>query len=111
MGHTFLMTVIISHLLVVFGNLASMFVIPFYVPWYIAIPLISVLINLLFMPTQCPLTKLENRIRRSLGLRQIRHFVGHYLVWPIKRKIRQRKEGYNEIYSIWDHWAGREPPC
>jgi len=31
---------------------------------------------------------LENRIRRSLGMREIRTFVGHYVVWPVKRQLR-----------------------
>lgn len=77
-----------AHLIIIIGNLTSILLLPVFMPWYVALPLMSLLVNLLFAPVPCPLTKLENKIRKELGMREIRHFVGHYLVWPIKRKLR-----------------------
>ena len=77
------------HMAVVLGNLAAAFILPFYAPWYISLPIMAFIFNLTFAPIQCPLTKLENRIRRSLGMKEIRHFMGHYLVWPVKRRLRE----------------------
>jgi hypothetical protein len=76
------------HMFIVLGNIASAFVLPFYAPWYIALPIIALIVNLTFAPSQCPLTRLENRIRRSLGMKEIRHFMGHYVVWPVKKRLR-----------------------
>ena len=77
------------HMFVVVGNISAAFVLPFYAPWYIALPITALIVNLTFSPgVQCPLTRLENRIRRSLGMKEIRTFVGHYVVWPVKRKLR-----------------------
>ncbi len=77
------------HMFIIVGNIAAVFVLPFYAPWYIALPITALIINLTFSPSVgCPLTMLENRIRRSLGMREIRTFVGHYVVWPVKRQLR-----------------------
>jgi len=83
-----LWTVVTTHLIVIIGNLVSILLLPVFMPWYVALPLMSLLINLLFAPVPCPLTKLENKIRKELEMKEIKHFVGHYLVWPIKRKLR-----------------------
>ena len=77
------------HMFIVIGNIAAAFVLPFYTPWYIALPITALIVNLTLSPgVGCPLTRWENRIRRSLGMKEIRTFVGHYFVWPIKRKLR-----------------------
>jgi hypothetical protein len=86
-----LIGVVLFHFVVLAFNLAAILILPFSVPWYVALPLISLLVNLILSPTPCPLTKLESRIRRSLELPDVRHFVGHYIVWPIKKKMRNRK--------------------
>ncbi len=80
------------HFLLVGLNLASLFVLPFVEPWYIAAPLVTFLGNLLFTQIACPLTRLENWLRITLGLSGIKSFIGHYIVSPIKRRIRSRKE-------------------
>ncbi len=85
------------HMLVIFGNLIAAISLPFLVPWYIALPIISLIINLIFSSVSCPLTRLENRIRRSLQKPEIKHFVGHYLIWPVKRRLRKRKKAIGNL--------------
>lgn len=85
-----LFALVMFHLAVLFANFVSIFILPFVTPWYVSFPIITLIVNLMFTPVSCPLTKMENRIRRSLGMKEIRHFVGHYIVWPIKRRIKNR---------------------
>lgn len=73
---------IVVHLLLVFANIASLFILPFAAPFYISLPVCSLLVNFMFNQSVCPLTKLENRLRRMVGWPEIRGFVGHYLVKP-----------------------------
>lgn len=68
------------HIIVVLCNVAAFFVLPFSEPWYVALPLCSFLLLLSFSRDQCPLTRLENKLRRKLGLTPIRGFIGHYLL-------------------------------
>lgn len=77
------------HLYVVVGNFLVILLIPFFTRWYVALPIESLLINLMFAPNPCPLTKLENNLRKRLGMPEIRHFVGHYIVWPVKKRFRK----------------------
>ena len=92
--------VISFHFAVILGNVAALFVLPFVVPWYISLPLMSLIVNLMFSPASCPLTRLESRIRKSLGMDEIRHFVKHYFIEPVRKyvggktliqKVRERK--------------------
>jgi hypothetical protein len=76
------------HACVLIFNLLAIFLLPFLTPWYVSLPIITVLVNLMFSPVSCPLTRLESRIRRSLSLPEIRHFIKYYVVDPI-RKWRQ----------------------
>lgn len=80
-----------AHAAIIVGNIAALFVLPFMAPWYVSIPLMSWLANLMFTAQPCPLTKLEDRYRRHLGLPEVKHFMGHYFVWPLKKKFRARK--------------------
>lgn len=86
-----LIFVIIFHMFIIMANVACIGFLPFFSPWYIALPIITLLINLLYSPTQCPLTKLENKLRRLVGIREIRFFVGHYFIWPVRKFLRKRK--------------------
>ena len=73
--------------------LTTPFVLPFMAPWYISLPLMTWVFNLTFTRmVDCPMTKLENKLRRELGMREIKFFVGHYITWPIKRKFRARRK-------------------
>lgn len=71
--------VVVVHFAVVGFNLTALFLIPFLCPWYIAFPLLTYLINLIFTSERCLLTKLENKIRSKLGLEQIKGFLGYYI--------------------------------
>lgn len=64
------------HTLIVFANLATLFILPFKTPWYLWLPIITILGHHSFH--ECPLTVLENAIRRHYGLPQIDDFVDHY---------------------------------
>lgn len=86
-----LWSLVVFHTLVIVGNIFSFFILPFVTPWYIAIPIMSYLLSILTLPTPCPLTKLEDHIRIHLGMPPIKHFVGFYFVWPLKRKFRKKR--------------------
>ena len=82
---------IVFHTVIVVLNLAILFIIPFLEPWYVALPIETLIVNLMFSPISCPLTRLESRIRISLGMPEIKHFVGHYFVHPLRKAWRKRK--------------------
>ena len=99
-NQSYLYLVISFHFAVILGNVAALFILPFVAPWYISLPLMSLIVNLMFSPLSCPLTRLESRIRKSLGMDEIRHFVKHYFIEPVRKyvggktliqKVRERK--------------------
>ncbi|NBQ68602.1 MAG: DUF2784 family protein [Nitrosomonadaceae bacterium] len=79
-----LLLVIGGHWVVVMMNVAAFILLPFVVPWYVASPLMSFIALITTTKVNCPLTRLENCIRKQLGLRLISTFIGHYLVKPFK---------------------------
>jgi hypothetical protein len=87
----FLGIIVVGHAAVILGNIVAIFILPFREVWYVALPIITLLINLMFGATDCPLTRLENRVRRRLGMKEIKYFVGHYLIWPLKRYFKNSK--------------------
>ena len=95
--HMFLVAVTSFHISVILGNLIAAACLPFFVPWYIALPIVTLIMNLTFSPTSCPLTRLENRLRRSLQKPEIKHFVGHYLIWPVKKHLKKRKKATRDL--------------
>ena len=104
----FLVVVALSHLLVVIGNSVSFFILPFMVEWYIALPLDSFILWVTFSPgTSCPLTKLENKIRRRLELEPIGGFIKHYLIkkkfneWAIMDEITEILNKIEELDPYW----------
>ena len=82
----YLYLVIIVHFIVIIGNIISFVILPIFAHWYEALPLCSFI---LWISTSnvvdCPLTKLENKIRRKLNLREIRGFIGFYLIIPLRK--------------------------
>lgn len=77
--------VVVTHVVLMFFMAAAFFVIPFYQPWYVALPLEVFIVRLVFSRSLCPLTELENTIRQKLGYKRIGGFVGNYFVRPIKK--------------------------
>jgi hypothetical protein len=86
-----LMAVVALHLVIISGNILAAITLPFVVPWYVALPLITLIINLTFSPIPCPLTRMENRLRGRLQMPEVKHFMGYYMIWPVKRKFRERR--------------------
>ena len=84
--------IVALHLFVVLGNALAFFVLPFKADWYVALPCCSIIFFLaLAREFECPLTRMENRYRRRLGMPTIKAFVRHYIVKPI-RDSRQKME-------------------
>lgn len=81
--------IVAAHFALVVGVAAS---IPWLVlnePWYVSMPLITWIVNLSMYPGKCPLTVLENYARVRIGLKPIRGFVGHWILF--------RKDMYYEV--------------
>ena len=77
--------VVALHVAVVAGNLAAFFVLPFFAPWYVALPVCSFIFRLALVGESCPLTDLENVYREKLSWKPIRTFIGHYMVKHLRR--------------------------
>ena len=73
------------HMVVVVINIAAFFVLPFLHPIWVWMPVNSFIITVTFTREVCPLTRLENYLRTSLGMRRIGGFIGHYVVKPIRK--------------------------
>ena len=88
-----LVLLVAVHMALLITNVAAFFVLPFQAPWYVAWPLMTFIWFFSTTRVQCRLTELENHLRRSLGLRLIGGFVGHYLLRPLRRLLglRQRR--------------------
>lgn len=89
--------VVIIHLLVVFVNCFAFFIlpftslilnIPFWFSIFIVVPLESIILVLSFSREPCPLTRLENKLRRELGMNEIDKFIKYYI---IKQKWRRKQ--------------------
>jgi hypothetical protein len=87
-----LYSLILFHMMVVAMNLTAFFVIPFFESWYIALPIMTLIFNISFAKWwKCPLTDLENKLRRDLNMKEIRGFMGHYFVNPARKILGYRK--------------------
>jgi hypothetical protein len=86
-----LIFIILLHFAIVFGMMASFVILPFKTPWYEALPLMTYIVYLLITPIDCPLTILENKVRRRLGMRPIFGFIGYYIILPIRKFLRRFK--------------------
>jgi len=79
--------VVVFHAWFVVANFLSFFVVPLMEPWYIAAPIMSLVLLLTFSKViDCPLTLLENYYRKRLGMKRIGGFVGHYFLKPLRRR-------------------------
>lgn len=76
--------VIIFHFCILFGNTLAFFILPFKTQWYIACPICSYIVWMTFSRVaDCPITKLENVLRRKLNYKLIGGFIGHYILKPL----------------------------
>lgn len=82
---------IIVHIAMVIAVFFAFFILPFYTPWYISIPLMTFIFFFSTTRVECQLTNLENGIRKRLGRKKIGGFVGHYFIKPAKIVIGLKK--------------------
>jgi hypothetical protein len=73
------------HMFVITINVVAFFILPFLYPLLVWMPLNSFILTVTFTREICPLTRLENYMRTSMGIPRIGGFIGHYFVRPIKR--------------------------
>ena len=81
----FLYVLVPFHSSIALSNVVAFFVLPFAQPWYVAVPCMSAVLFLTIAIGECPLTTLENYLRKRLGLKRIGGFVGHYFIKPWRR--------------------------
>tara|TARA_R100000808_G_scaffold21006_1_gene45405 strand:- start:1320 stop:1823 length:504 start_codon:yes stop_codon:yes gene_type:complete len=93
-----LYALIVFHIFVIIVNIAAFFILPFMYPLYVWMPLNSFILVTTFTREICPLTRLENKLRTSLGMSRIGGFIGHYFVRPIKRLF-SAKAQYTSIHE------------
>ena len=80
------------HMFVCLGNVTCFFVLPFVEPPWIALPCCTLIFFLTFQrELHCPLTGFENKLRKQMGMREIRGFLGYYLLVPLRRMLRERR--------------------
>lgn len=78
---------VVFHSGIIWANLFAFFLVPFLEPWYVAVPIMSLVLLLIFSKVlDCPLTNLENWLRKRLGMKRIGGFVGHYFLKPIRKR-------------------------
>mgnify|MGYP003643778424 CR=1 FL=1 len=51
-----------------------------FIPWFVAITLIALVIRVIFSPDECPLTTLENVFRKKLNLKPSKGFLKDYIL-------------------------------
>lgn len=51
-----------------------------FVPWFVAITLIALVIRVIFSSDECPLTTLENTFRKELNLKPSKGFLKDYIL-------------------------------
>jgi hypothetical protein len=84
--------VVLVHAAAIVGVVASFFVLPFSgTYWYYWLPMEVLIINLVFSRGECPITRFENKIRKSLGYKPIGGFVGHYFKRPVFAAFGKRR--------------------
>lgn len=82
--HIALYTTVIAHYVLFFALLASIPLLLVLEPWYVSIPVVVWLVNLVTLPVRCPLTTLENTIRLKIGLPKINGFVSKHILFRSK---------------------------
>ena len=88
-----LYSLVTFHYFVITVNIVAFFILPFLYPLLVWMPLNSFILTVTFSREICPLTRLENYIRTSLGMPRIGGFIGHYAVRPVKNFLKSRSDG------------------
>ena len=80
-----LVALVCVHATVVIGVVTAFFLLPFKAEWYQALPTcVWIVYVVLGRGVSCPFTDLENVLRQWLDLPEIKGFIGHYFVKPIR---------------------------
>lgn len=85
--------IVLAHSSIVLGNLAALVILPFITPWYIALPIMTFVVRMIFDQNPCPATHLENRLRFKANIEQIEGFVWNYTTGPLVKlwnKLRRK---------------------
>ena len=85
---------VVLHITLVLGVIASFFVLPFLAPWYVAFPCMTFVWFFSTTKVDCQLTNLENTMRPRLGMKRIGGFVGHYFLRPTRIIWSKRKRRF-----------------
>ena len=83
-----LYSLVTFHCFVIAVNIVAFFILPFLYPLLVWMPVNSFILTVTFTREICPLTRLENHIRTSLDMPRIGGFLGHYIVRPVKKFIK-----------------------
>lgn len=75
---------VVAHYTLFFALVLSAPYLLIYEAWYVAIPVVVWLINLMAMPVRCPLTTLENKFRALAGMPKINGFVSRWILFREK---------------------------
>lgn len=76
-----LMATVLVHSCIIFLNMAAFLIIPTREPWYVWIPICTMIGRIVWGSGECPLTVFENKVRKKIGMKPIKGFVYHYF-WP-----------------------------
>ena len=95
---------VLLHWFVVIGNFLAFFILAYQgfhpnqtVPWYVALPLCTFIAVISFSRVlDCPLTAIENKFRKEIGLPPIKAFIKHYFIRPYVRVRYNRKKKRKE---------------
>ena len=68
------------HAFIMCLNITAFFALPLEQPWYVWVPLCTMIARIVWGSGTCPLTVIENKIRERLGMKPIKGFVRHYFL-------------------------------
>lgn len=71
------------HAFIICLNITAFIALPLEQPWYVWVPLCTMIARIVWGSGTCPLTVIENEIRERLGMKPIKGFVRHYF-WPFQ---------------------------
>ena len=81
-----LCVLVLFHAGIIAANIAAFFILPFVADWFVAVPCMSAILFLtLARGVTCPLTDLENVMRKRLEMKRIGGFLSHYFIKPWRR--------------------------
>ncbi len=83
MNKVLLVLIVLFHYVVFVSFVLTTVLSLFELHWYIAIAMNALIFRVIFSPTACPLTTIENVYRKKLGMSLSRVFMKEYLLNPV----------------------------